>query len=61
MRITSMDLKVVKVSIFALTQLLAAEKSLLCDYPMVVDYIMEITRIVKKDLRMVLFTFDGPI
>ena len=49
MRITSMDLKVVKASFFEilhlildLMQLLAVGESWLCDYPMVVDYILEI-------------------
>ena len=43
-------------------QLLLVGESLLCDYPMVVDYILEINLTkCKKDLRMVLFTFDGPI
>ena len=48
--------------IFNRTQLSAVGESLLCDYPMVVDYILEINLSKrKKDLRMVLFTFDEPI
>ena len=42
-------------------QLLAVGESLLCDYPTVVDYILGINLTNgKKDLRMVLFAFDGP-
>ena len=42
-------------------QLLAAGEVLLCDYAMT-DYILEIHLTKrKKDLKMVLFTFDGSI
>ena len=57
MRITSIDLKVVKESFFEisnssliLTQLLAVGESLLCDYPMVVDYILEIKLTKRKKI-----------
>ena len=47
--------------IFDLTQLLAVGESLLCDYPMVVDYILEIDLTKRTTyLRMVLFNFNGP-
>ena len=42
--------------IFDRTQLLVVEESLLCDYPMIVDYILEIN--LTKHVRMVLFTFN---
>ena len=43
-------------------QLLAVGESLLCDYPTINDYILEINLTKrKKDLRMILFTFNGPI
>ena len=43
--------------IFDFTQLLAVGESLFCDYPMVVDYKLEID-LTKR--RMVLFTLNGP-
>ena len=48
--------------IFGLTQLLAVGESLLCDYLMVVEYILEID-LTKRTayLIMVLFTFNGHI
>ena len=48
--------------IFDLTHLLAVGESLLCGHPIVDDYILEINLTKrKKDLRMVLFTFNDSI
>ena len=56
--INSMDLKEVKDSfcqifnlIFDRTHLSNAEESLLCDYPMVIDYILEITLTKRQNVK----------
>ena len=48
--------------IFDGMQLLAFHQSLSCDCPMADDYVLEINLPkCQKDLRMALFTFNGPI
>ena len=61
LRIALMDLKVVKQSFFVIpiSSLVADGESLLCDYPTVAGYILEIN--LTKRERMILFTFNGPI
>ena len=56
-----MDLNVVKQSFFVIpiSSLVADGESLLCDYPIVAGYILEIN--LTKRERMTLFTFNGPI
>ena len=54
LRIALMDLKVVKESFFVIPI-----SSLVCDYPIVAGYILEIN--LTKRERMILFTFNGPV
>ena len=67
MRTACIDLKVVKEFffdfhlIFDRTQLSAFGESLLCDYPVAVDYIQEINFMTRRIFKNDLFTFNGPI
>ena len=63
MQIASMDLKVVEELFFEITILSLILRSYWrLGSPMVVDYILEINLTKrKKYLRMVLFTFNGPV
>ena len=56
-----MDLKVVKESFFVIpiSSLVTDGESLLCDYPIVAGYILEIN--LTKRERMILFIFNGPV
>ena len=61
MQIASIDLKVVKEPFFEIPikSLMGVGEFLLCDYAILVDYILEINLSKrKKDLRMI---FNGPI